>query len=98
MDIDVPQSKESTFEPKIVPKRKKDISVIEEKVISLYTRGLLTRQIMDTIYDIYGFVISEVLISDITDKMLPKIEEWQNKPLSVVYPIIFIYAVHFFGE
>ena len=45
--------------------------------------------------DIYGFEISEGMVSDITDKLLPKIEEWQNRPLSVVYPIVFIDAVHF---
>lgn len=95
MEIDVPQDRESTFEPKIVKKRQKDISEIEEKVIGLYTRGMSTRQIKDTIFDIYGFEISEGLVSDITDKMLPKIEEWQNRPLSTVYPIIFIDAVHF---
>ena len=95
MEIDVPQDRESTFEPKIVKKRQKDISEIEEKVIGLYTRGMSTRQIKDTIFDIYGFEISEGLVSDITDKMLQKIEEWQNRPLSTVYPIIFIDAVHF---
>ena len=95
MNIDVPQDRDSTFEPKIVPKRKKDISEIENKVISLYSKGVTTRQIKDIIMDIYGFEISEGLISDITDKLLPKIEEWQNRPLSSVYPIIFIDAVHF---
>lgn len=95
MEIAVPQDRESTFEPQIVKKRQKDISEIEEKVIGLYTRGMSTRQIKDTIFDIYGFEISEGLVSDITDKMLPKIEEWQNRPLSTVYPIIFIDAVHF---
>ena len=95
MNIDVPQDRDSTFEPRIVPKRKKDISEIENKVISLYSKGVTTRQIKDIIMDIYGFEISEGLISDITDKLLPRIEEWQNRPLSSVYPLIFIDAVHF---
>lgn len=95
MDIEVPQDRDSTFEPKIVPKRKKDISAIEDKVISLYAKGMTTRQISEVVEDIYGFEMSEGLISDITDKLLPKIEEWQNRPLSAVYPIIFIDAVHF---
>lgn len=95
MDIEVPQDRNSTFEPKVVPKRKKDISAIEDKVISLYAKGMTTRQISEVIDDIYGFEMSEGLISDMTDKLLPKIEEWQNRPLSAVYPIIFIDAVHF---
>ncbi|BAK47240.1 hypothetical protein CXIVA_12740 [Clostridium sp. SY8519] len=56
---------------------------------------MTTRQISETIEDIYGFEISEGMVSDITDKLLPKIEEWQNRPLSAVYPIVFIDAVHF---
>ena len=56
---------------------------------------MTTRQISDTIEDIYGFQISEGMASDITDKLLPQIEEWQNRPLSAVYPIVFIDAVHF---
>lgn len=95
MNIDVPQDRDSSFEPKIIPKRKKDISAIEDKIISLYAKGMTTRQISDVIEDIYGFEVSESLVSDITDKLLPKIEEWQNRPLSDIYPIIFIDAVHF---
>lgn len=95
MDIDVPQDRESTFEPKIVQKRQKDISGIEEKIIAMYTKGLTTRQISDQVEDIYGFQVSEGMISDITNKLLPEIEAWQQRPLSSVYPIVFIDAVHF---
>lgn len=95
MDIEVPQDRNSTFEPKTVTKRKKDISAIKDKVISLYTKGMTTRQISEVIDDIYGFEMSESLISDITDKLLPQINEWQNRPLSGIYPIAFIDAVHF---
>lgn len=56
---------------------------------------MTTRQISEIIEDIYGFEVSEGMVSDITDKLLPKIEEWQNRPLSSVYPIVFIDAVHF---
>ena len=94
-DIDVPQDRQSTFEPKIVAKRQKDISAIDDKIISMYAKGMSTRQISETIEDIYGFEVSEGMVSDITDKLLPEIEAWQNRPLSSVYPIIFIDAVHF---
>lgn len=93
--IDVPQDRDGDFEPKIVQKRKKDISGIEQKIIAMYAKGLSTRQISEQIEDICGFDISEGMVSDITDKLLPEIEEWQKRPLSDVYPIVFIDAVHF---
>ena len=95
MEIQVPQDRNSSFEPKIVPKHKKDISAIDDKIISMYAKGMTTRQISDTIEDIYGCQISERMVSNITDRLLPEIEEWQNRPLSDVYPIVFIDAVHF---
>lgn len=93
--VDVPQDRQSTFEPKVVPKRQKDISSIDDKIISMYAKGMTTRQISETIEDIYGFEVSEGMVSDITDKLLPQIEEWQNRPLASVYPIVFIDAIHF---
>ena len=94
-EVDIPQDRDSTFDPKVLPKRQKDISSIDDKIISMYAKGMTTRQSSETIEDIYGFEISEGMVSDITDKLLPKIEEWQNRPLSAVYPIVFIDAVHF---
>lgn len=95
VDLSVPQDRESTFEPKIVKKRQKDISAIDDKIISMYAKGMTTRQISETIEDIYGFEVSEGMVSDITDKLLPEIETWQHRPLAEVYPILFIDAVHF---
>ena len=95
MKIEVPQDRKSTFEPQIVKKRQKDISDIDEKIISMYAKGMTTRQISDTIEDIYGFETSEGFISDVTDKILPQIEDWQNRPLDDVYPIIYIDAIHY---
>lgn len=94
-EVDMPQDRRSSFEPQILPKRKKDISAIDDKIISMYAKGMTVRQISETIEDIYGFEVSEGMVSDITDKLLPKIEEWQNRPLSAVYPVVFIDAVHF---
>ena len=93
--LSVPQDRDSTFEPKIVKKRQKDISAIDDKIISMYAKGMTTRQISEMIEDIYGFEVSEGMVSDITDRLLPEIEEWQNRPLAEVYPILFIDAVHF---
>ena len=93
--LSVPQDRDSTFEPKIVKKRQKDISAIDDKIISMYAKGMTTRQISEMIEDIYGFEVSEGMVSDITDRLLPEIEEWQNRPLAEVYSILFIDAVHF---
>ena len=93
--LSVPQDRDSTFEPKIVKKCQKDISAIDDKIISMYAKGMTTRQISEMIEDIYGFEVSEGMVSDITDRLLPEIEEWQNRPLAEVYPILFIDAVHF---
>lgn len=95
MDIDVPQDCKSTFEPQIVKKRQKDISDIDQKIISMYAKGMTSRQISETIEDIYGFETSEGFISDVTDKILPQIEDWQNRPLDEVYPILYIDAIHY---
>ena len=95
MEIDVPQDRKSTFNPQIVKKRQKDISDIDQKIISMYAKGMTTRQISDTIDDIYGFEASEGFISDVTDKIIPQIEDWQNKPLAEVYPVIYIDAIHY---
>ena len=95
VELAVPQDRKSTFEPQIVKKGQKDISDIDHKIISMYAKGMTTRQISDTIEDIYGFDVSEGFISDVTDKILPQIEEWQNRPLDDVYPVIYIDAIHY---
>ena len=95
MEIEVPQDRQSSFEPQVVKKRQKDISDIDQKIISMYAKGMTTRQISDTLMDIYCFEASEGFISDVTDKLLPQIEEWQTRPLDSVYPVIFIDAIHY---
>ena len=95
MEIQVPQDRKSTFNPQIVKKHQKDISDIDQKIISMYAKGMTTRQISETIEDIYGFETSEGFISDVTDKILPLIEDWQNRPLDAVYPILYIDAIHY---
>lgn len=94
-EIDVPQDREGSFEPRIVKKRQKDISEIDQKIISMYARGMTTRQISEQIEEIYGFECSEGFISDVTDKILQEIDDWQKRPLDEVYPVMYIDAVHF---
>ena len=93
--VDIPQDRNSTFNPKIVKKRQKDISKIDQKIINMYVRGLTTRQISEQIEDIYGFECSESFIPNVTDKIIQDIQDWQNRSLEKVYPVIFIDATHF---
>lgn len=95
IEIEVPQDRKSTFEPQVVKKRQKDISDIDQKIISMYAKGMTTRQISDTLEDINGFEASGGFISDVTDKIMPQIENWQNRPLSEAYPVIYIDAIHY---
>ena len=94
-EFETPRDRKGEFEPKIVPKNKRDVSDIEDKIISLYGRGLSTREINEQIQDLYGIEVSSTMVSNITDQILPEIREWQNRPLDDVYPIVFIDAVHF---
>ncbi|MDD2180962.1 MAG: IS256 family transposase [Bacilli bacterium] len=94
-DFETPRDRNNEFEPVIVPKNKRDVSGIENKIISLYGRGLSTREIHDQIQDLYGIDVSATMVSNITDQILPKIKEWQERPLEEVYPIVFIDALHF---
>ncbi len=88
--IKVPRDREGSFEPMLVPKRKRDVSEIEEKVLSMYARGMSQRDIADTVEDIYGFEISYETISEITDRVLEQLEEWQNRPLKKFYTFLFV--------
>ena len=89
VEINAPRDRNGSFEPVIVPKRSKDVSNIEGKVLSMYARGMSQRDISSTIEDIYGFKVSHDMISDITNAILPEVEEWQNRPLKKCYPFVF---------
>jgi len=95
MEIKVPRDREGDFEPEIVKKNQRDISGIEDQVLSMYAKGMSTRDITDHLYNIYGIEASPTLISGLTDKILPMIHEWQNRPLESVYPIVFMDAIHY---
>ena len=90
VEIKVPRDREGRFEPQLVPKRKRDVSAIEEKVLSMYAKGMSQRDIADTIEDIYGFEISHETISEITDSVLNQLTEWQSRPLKKFYTFVFV--------
>ena len=93
--IDVPRDQNGEFEPKLIPKYQRGISGIEEKVISLYARGMSTRDIHDQLQDLYGIELSAEMVSKITDKILPQVKEWQSRPLNPVYPFVFMDCIHY---
>ncbi len=93
--IDVPGDRNGEFEPKLIPKYQRDISEIEEKVISLYARGMSTRDIHDQLLGLYGIELSDGMASKITDKILPQAREWQSRPLNPVYPFVFMDCIHY---
>ena len=93
--LEIPRDRDGEFEPVVVPKNKRHISGIEEQVISLYARGMSTRDIHDQMQDIYGIELSAEMVSKITDGIIPQIREWQNRPLEKVYPFVFMDAIHY---
>ncbi len=94
-EFETPRDRNGEFEPQIVPKNTRDVSGIEDKIISLYGRGLTTREINEQIQDLYGIEVSATMVSNITDQIIPQIKEWQERPLDDIYPFVFIDAVHF---
>ena len=90
IEVNVPRDRDASFEPEIIPKRSKDVSGIEDKVLSMYARGMSQRDIASTIEDIYGFEISHEKISQSTDRVLETAREWQNRPLQRFYTFMFV--------
>jgi len=95
IELDIPRDRQNEFEPQVVQKHSRDVSGIEDIVISMYARGMSTRDINLQIKEIYGVDLSAELVSKITDRILPKVTEWQNRPLEQAYPFIFMDAIHY---
>jgi putative transposase len=93
IELDVPRDRDSTFDPKVVKKRQRDISGIGAKVISMYAKGMTTRDIKQHIYDIYGYEISHETVSTITDTVMGHARDWQTRPLQPVYAVVFMDAM-----
>lgn len=93
--LDVPRDRNCEFEPQIIRKRQTDISSFDEKIISMYSKGMTTRDIQGHIKDIYGTELSPTMVSHITSKVTEIAQEWQSRPLSTIYPIIFFDAIHY---
>ena len=95
MELSVPRDRNAEFEPILVPKRQTNISNLENKIISMYGLWLSNADITAHIQEIYWVELSEGLISNITNKILEEVFDWQKRPLSVTYPIIYLDAIHY---
>jgi transposase-like protein len=89
-ELRIPRDRNGEFEPKIIKKYQNKSDGIESQIIAMYAKGMSTRDIEDHLRDIYGIDTSPALISKITDKVLPDIQEWQSRPLDKIYPIVFL--------
>jgi transposase-like protein len=94
VEIQVPRDRNGSFQPQILPRYGKNTNELEEKILGLYGRGVSTRDIQDTLYELYGVDVSPSLISQVTDKVWEQVEAWQNRPLEAIYPVIFMDAIH----
>ena len=92
IDVSIPRDRDSTFEPQLVKKREVLLDGSEDLILSLYTKGMSVRDIQSHLEDLYGYELSEQTISNITSKIIEKANEWQNRPLDSIYPIIFMDA------
>lgn len=95
LDLDIPRDRNGDFDPQVVKKHQTDISTIEDQVLSMYAKGMTTRDITTHLYDVYGVDASPSMISKMTDKIIPIAKEWQSRPLSSKYAIVFMDAIHY---
>ncbi|MED4600022.1 IS256 family transposase [Paenibacillus validus] len=95
VEIEVPRDRLGEFEPMVVKKHQTQVTGIEDQIISMYSKGMSTRDIQDHLNQLYGIDVSPTLISNVTAKIMPLIKEWQNRPLQNVYSVVFMDAIHF---
>lgn len=95
VELAIPRDRNGEFEPQVVKKNQSDISSIEDQVLSMYAKGMTTRDIERHLENIYAIDASPELISRITDRIIPMISEWQSRPLSPIYAIVFMDAIHY---
>jgi putative transposase len=94
VEIEVPRDRAGTFDPKLVRKRQRRLEGFDDKVLSLYARGMTTREIQGHLKELYGTEVSPALISNVTDSVLKDVEAWQGRPLDSIYPIVYLDALH----
>jgi len=95
VELDIPRDRSGDFEAKIIPKYQRNITGIEDKILGLYSKGMTTRDITEQIRELYDVEISADMVSNITNRILPLVSEWQNRPLDRIYPFVFMDAIHY---
>lgn len=88
--IAVPRDRDASFEPVLIPKHQSRLDGFEEKILSLYARGMTTRDIQAQIHELYGVEVSPTFISNVTEAVLDEVQQWQNRPLEALYPIVYV--------
>lgn len=94
LELDIPRDRDGNFEPQIIPKGVRQFDGFDDKVISLYARGMTMREIQAHLYEIYGTQVSHELISSVTDKVIDEVQAWQSRPLEALYPVIYLDCIH----
>jgi transposase-like protein len=95
LDIEVPRDREGDFEPTVVKKHQKDVAGIEEQILALYAKGVTVRDIQAHLNQLYGIEVSPTLISNVTNRIMPLIRDWQSRPLQKAYAVVFLDAIHY---
>jgi putative transposase len=93
IEIAVPRDRQGSFEPQIVPKHERRFAGFDDKILSMYARGMTTREIQGHLEEIYGVEVSPTLISEVTDGVQEEVRQWQNRPLDPLYPIVYLDAL-----
>lgn len=93
MEINIPRDRNNEFEPLLIPKNQTRFSHMDEKIISLYSRGMSTRDIQEQLLDLYGTEVSATLISNVTNEVIDEVKAWQSRPLDRLYPIVYLDAL-----
>ncbi|WP_102029562.1 IS256 family transposase [Salirhabdus sp. Marseille-P4669] len=95
VEVNVPRDRNGSYEPQILDKYQRNVDGLEEKILSLYAHGMSTRDIKEQVKDLYNIEISSELVSKISEKIMPQVNEWQSRPLEAYYPFIFMDAIHY---
>ncbi|MEK6264972.1 MAG: IS256 family transposase [Clostridium sp.] len=95
VQLNIPRDRDGEFEPKILPKHQRNITGIEDKILALYAAGMTTRDIAEQVKNLYDVEISAEMVSNITNRIMPAVTEWQNRPLEKTYSFVFMDAIHY---
>ena len=94
LPIEVPRDRQGTFEPQLIPKHQTRWAGFDDKILSLYARGMTVREIQSHLEEMYGTEVSPTLISSVTDAVIDEVKAWQSRPLDTLYPIVYLDCIH----